>query len=474
MPESKLFLGYKLRRLRDDNRLTQSVVAERLGISLSYLSQLENNQRPVTATVLVGLSRAFGVDVAEFAEDDHGRLVADLREALAEPLFGDPGPGLREIKQVATAAPAFAHGFLTLHREHRRVQQRLGSVDDTLSSTESGQDGALLPYEEVRDFFHYRNNYIDELDCAAEALGAELNLPDAETGATLTRHLEQAGGVRVRAAAPDRSAQEMWRFDGKARVLTLNPTLAVPTRNFLLAHQIGLLAFDHLIDEVIAESGLRSANARAICRIGLGNYLAGALLMPYRRFAEAARAERHDLERLQHIFHTSVEQVCHRLSTLQRPGRRGIPFYFVRVDRAGNITKRHSATRFQFARFGGACPLWNVHDAFTTPGKFLVQIAEMPDGARYLCIARSVFKRAGGYLEPDRHYAVGLGCEIAHAPDLVYSAGLDLGDDSAAVPIGVSCRICDRPRCPQRAFPPIDRHIVVDPNRRDAVPYGFA
>jgi predicted transcriptional regulator len=195
--------------------------------------------------------------------------------------------------------------------------------------------------------------------------------------------------------------------------------------------------------------------------------------MPYGPFLTTARAVRHDIEILSNRFGVSFEQGCHRLSTLQRPGARGIPFYFVRVDMAGNITKRHSATRFQFARFGGACPLWNVHEAFAHPGKILVQLARMPDGIDYLSIARTVHKPGGGYLRPTRHFAVGLGCETAYASELVYSAGIDTRDASAAMNIGVNCRICERMDCHQRAFPPITGTLSVDESKRSFVPYEF-
>ena len=217
------------------------------------------------------------------------------------------------------------------------------------------------------------------------------------------------------------------------------------------------------------QAAFRTDAARDVARVGLANYAAGALLLPYRAFLEAAREEKHDIDRLRTRFQVSFEQVCHRLSTLQRPGWRGVPFYFARVDMAGNITKRHSATRFQFARFGGACPLWNVHEAFAAPDRIGVQLAEMPDGSRYISIARSVSKPSGSYLANDRRYALSLGCEVEHAGALVYAAGLDLNGPAAR--IGVSCRICERTDCTQRAFPPLDRTLHVPENERGVVPY---
>jgi predicted transcriptional regulator len=251
--------------------------------------------------------------------------------------------------------------------------------------------------------------------------------------------------------------------------LVIDAALSPATQAFQLAFQIVALAFHDAIEGELSQANLRSPEAVDVCRVGLGNYAAGALLMPYARFAAAARETRHDIEVLAARFGASIEQVCHRLSTLQRPGARGVPLYFVRLDAAGNITKRHSATRFRFARFGGACPLWNVHDANGSPERFFVQLAEMPDAVRYLCVARAIVKPTGSYAQPGRRYVLGFGCEIEHARELVYAEGIDL--KGPAQPIGVSCRICERIDCPQRAFPPVDRTLFVPPDQRWTVPF---
>ena len=243
------------------------------------------------------------------------------------------------------------------------------------------------------------------------------------------------------------------------------------TQAFQALHQIALIEHDDLLEATLDLARFRTEAARAICKTGLANYFAGAALLPYARFLTRAQALRHDLETLAQVFDASIEQVGQRLSTLQRAGAKGVPFYFVRVDQAGTITKRHSATRLQFARFGGACPLWNVHQAFETPGRFLRQLAETPDGVRYVCLARDVSKSGGSFRAPVRRYAIGLGCEIAHAASLVYADDLDIRNDAAYQPIGISCRFCERQSCPQRAVPPLDRPLSVDPNERGLLPY---
>ena len=258
-------------------------------------------------------------------------------------------------------------------------------------------------------------------------------------------------------------------FNADVGVLTLSTRVPPETRRFQLLHQIALMTQNDLLEATLDLARFQTEEARKIAKIGLANYFAGAALLPYRSFLAVAQETRHDLERLADLFGASIEQVAHRLSTLQRPGAKGIPFFFVRVDPAGTITKRHSATRLQFARFGGACPLWNVHQAFETPGRFLRQLAETPDGVQYLCLARDVSKSGGHWGAPTRRFAIGLGCEVRHAGALVYADGLDLSQGFE--PIGISCRICERPDCHQRSVPPLERRISVDLTSREVLPY---
>jgi predicted transcriptional regulator/transcriptional regulator with XRE-family HTH domain len=464
----KLLIGPKVRRLREARGWKLEPCAARLDVSPSYLSQIETNQRPVTARVLIALMRVFEVDASSFDADDDDRLIADLREVTAEQARDNP-PSMTEIRQVVAAAPTFAHQYIRLHRAYRRLDERLKATAEAVALDEISATGPVLPYEEVRDFFHYKNNYIHEIDLAAEALAKVCGPQDDEPRErALEAYLLARFDIRI-VAAPHDAAGTLRRYDPAARTLAIDSTQPTSTRAFQVAFQIAALELRELIDAELASADFRTLAASDICRIGLGNYAAGALLMPYQAFRQAASDLRHDVERLQLRFGTSFEQVCHRLSTLQRPNGRGVPFYFVRLDLAGNITKRHSATRLQFARFGGGCPLWNVHEAFGHPGRNLVQLAETPDGVRYLCMARGITKRSGSYLAPDRQYAVGLGCEVQHAAAVVYSAGLDLKGPAAQ--IGVSCRICERDNCQQRAFPPIDRPLRVPPNERAIVPY---
>lgn len=465
----KLFIGPKVRRLRLALGWKLEPCATRLGLSVSYLSQIEANQRPVTARVLLDMMRVFEVDASALDAADDTRLIADLREAIADQQDQEQAPGLGELKQAVANTPNLARSYLALHHAYRRLDERLKATEEAVSLSETVAASALLPYEEVRDFFHYKNNYIHSLDVAAEALSEGLGLAsDVSAETALERHLGASLGITV---ARSTEPGLLRRFDRTSGTLTLGAADAATTRTFQMAYQIVSEGLSDAVESELRAAGFRSESAAKVCRTALFNYAAGALLLPYERFRTAARAARHDIEHLSLTFQTSLEQVCHRLSTLQRPGARGVPFYFVRVDQAGNITKRHSATRLQFARFGGACPLWNVHDAFARPDKLLVQLAQMPDGVRYVCIASGVVKRSGSYLQPDRRYALGLGCEVQYADDLIYAEGLDLTGPST--PIGVSCRICERNDCPQRAFPPVDRRFDVLEDERRIVPFSL-
>lgn len=465
MATQKLYAGAKLREMRKRLELTQKAFAEKLGVSLPYLNQMENNNRPVSTGVVLALAQEFGFDVTELSSGDTERMVTDMREALADPVFADGPPPLADLRLVASNAPALTRSFLELHRAYRQTHERLASLDEALGR----QDSSVKPsaWEEVRDFFHYCDNYIDAVDRAAEHFAAP-NGNRLDPQAACVNALEKLGVDGIFADQP-----ELRKFDPETMQLSISINAQPSTQRFQMLHQIALLTQNDLLEATLDLARFQTEEARDIAKIGLANYFAGAALLPYSTFHKAAVETRHDLERLADIFGASIEQVAHRLSTLQRPGTKGIPFFFVRVDQAGTITKRHSATRLQFARFGGACPLWNVHQAFETPGRFLRQLAETPDGARYFCLARDVSKPGGSYRAPVRRYAIGLGCEVKHAKQLVYADELNVSNTNAFEPIGISCRICERKNCHQRSIPPLEQGLSVNHDVRGLVPYSI-
>ena len=471
MRDRKLFLGQVIRSLRDENALTQAAFAKKLSISTSYLNQLENNQRHATASILLGLAEVFGVDIASLSDNDSDRLLADLTEALADPLFKGKQPSARDLKLFTQGTPTIAQAFLSMHQALRRAGDQLAEIDDSLER--SGVLDEPSPYEEVRDFFHYKDNYIDELDKAGEALSRNLRAISDDPNQALIGYLSDKHSITVRISADTQATTPIRVYHPTSKLLTLSRRQSRSSNMFQMAHQIARVGQSKAVEKIIKKAKFRSSDAEAICRIGLSNYFAGATIMPYKRFLEFAHSSRHDLEVIAKRFDCSLEQVAHRLSTLQRMGSKGIPFFFARIDQAGNITKRHSATKLQFARFGSTCPLWNAHSAFATPGKILRQLAETPDGAHYLCLAIEVSKPGIGYNQPTQRHALALGCETKHADDLIYADGLDLENRAAFDPIGISCRICERQNCHQRAIPPLKRELHIDVDKRRTIPYSF-
>ncbi len=463
-------MGVRLRRLREERGITQAALAQALTISTSYLSQLEQNQRPLTVPVLLRLNAVFGVDVQLFSEDDGARLITDLREALSEGAQAET-ISVAEMRELATNMPAVARTLVALHRKNREGVERAEAMAARLGDEWMGDAPARMPFEQVRDYFYARHNHIAEFDDAAERLYAAAGLAPRTVHARLAAWLAKRHDVRL---IYDEGEMAQRRYDPASRALHLSPDLKQGQQAFQMATQLAFLEYGDMIDRLADDPALSGDEARHLARIGLANYFAGALILPYGDFLRAAEAQRYDIERLGRHYGVGFETICHRLSTLQRPEARGVPFFFIRVDRAGNISKRQSATDFHFSRVGGSCPLWNVYEAFAQPGRVLTQLAQMPDGRTYLWIARTVGRGNAGYGVPGKTFAVGLGCDVRHAPRMIYSKGLDLADPGAATAIGAGCKVCERPACPQRAFPPIGRALAVDQNRSSLTPYPVA
>ncbi|WP_431859884.1 helix-turn-helix domain-containing protein [Azospirillum sp.] len=474
--DKKAMLGPKVRRLRRERGLTQAQMADQLGISASYLNLIEHNQRPVTVPLLLKLGQNFGVDLQAFAEDEESRLVAGLREVFADTLFDGSDIKNQDLKELAAVAPTLGQAVVTLYRAFREQREDLQNLGERLADRDKLNlvHNAQFPLEEVRDFFHAHHNHFPEIEAVAEALWAEANPERGDLYRGLVDWLLKEQGVRVKIMPADVMGYAVRRFDRHGRRILVSEMLAPSGRNFQLAAQIALLRHRELINGIVDAANLSGDEARRLARIGLTNYFAGAVLMPYDRFLEGAKRERYDIDVLRRRFDASFEQVCHRLTTLQRPGARGVPFFLIRVDSAGNVSKRFSGAGFHFARFGGGCPRWIVYEAFRTPGKIHTQLAQMPDGTAYFSIARTAVKAGGGYRSPPQQFAMALGCDVAHAGQIVYADGIDLEHTEAATPIGVNCRLCPRSDCSQRAFPPLNHRLIVDENLRGVTPFLFA
>ncbi len=465
-----MYAGARLRRLREERRLTQAALAKSLDLSPSYLNQLERDQRPLTIPVLLKLNTTFDLDVHFFAADSDARLVSDLHDVLMDAAGGQSAP-VAEVEDLATRQPELAKVVVAMHRRLRATTDQLDLLSARMA-TPTGAPGVPTPYEDVRDFFYDHHNHIARLDTAAEHLFEQSGLTIGSLDRQLARIAEERAGVTVlvRGDGADPSVPRR-HYDPETRTLTLARRLHPGQRAFQIGITLAFLVYGAELDAVLSENPSLSGESRALARLGLAKYFAGALVLPYGRFLRSAEELHYDLDLLCLRFEVGLETICHRLSTLQRQGQRGVPFFFVRTDRAGNISKRQSATAFHFSRVGGSCPLWVVYEAFTHPGRTLTQIAEMPDGRRYVWIARTTSVMPHGFGSAAKNFAIAIGCDVEYADRLVYSSRLRLDDPTATVPIGAGCKVCERPTCAQRAFPHIGSPLAVPEHTSTDLPY---
>ena len=467
----KLMIGPRLRRFRQTLGLTQARMAEDLGISTSYLNLMEHNQRALSAKVLLRMAEIYDFDITGFTGAGDAHLVAEVYEAMRDPLFKGDTISKNEAEDLVNSSPNAAKAFLKLYGQHRDMTRRMTdftSSRDTVELLEQSSEAV----EDVRRYIHSKRNYFPQLDEVAENLSSEIGLTKREPHAALTERLKDQHGLTVRIVPVDVMPQMLRYFDRHSKRINLSELLRQSGRRFQLGVQIGRLEHKDLIDEITQASGLKGREAQGLLRTSLANYFAAALLMPYARFLREAENCKYDVDLLSHRFGTSFEQTAHRLTTLQKPSARGIPFFFVRIDVAGNVSKRFSAGRFHFSQFGGACPLWNIHETFQTPGKTVSQMVQMPDETTYFSIAKMVSRADGTFNAPAQKLAIGLGCDIAYAPRLIYAEQYNLTSPHPT-PIGINCYLCERQYCRQRAHAPLNKTLSFDERARGMSLFSF-
>lgn len=468
--QRKLFLGARLKRLRRELGLTQIRMAEDLGVSPSYLNLLERNQRPVTAQVLMRLAEAYDLNLRSLSTDLDDAGATGLGEVFTDPLLQGLGVARHELAEVAENAPGVAEGIVRLYRAYlgRQSVAELGGEPN-----DDGRGRALTPSDWVRDFIQSHRNHFPELEARADALTVEFNIHPQDFALTARERLAERHKIEVRVVPAEVLTGLLRRYDHHRKRLFLSEVLTPSGRAFALAYQLALLEHHDAIKAIVDLGEPPNAPTRNLLRVSLANYLAAALLMPYAAFFEAAETSSYDIELIRARFGVSYEQACHRLTSLARPAARGVPFFMLRVDSAGNISKRYASAAFPFSRFGGACPRWNIHSSFRTPGRIITQVIETTDGARYFTLSRTVRRAAATQSVEDAEMAIGLGCELKYASRLIYSRGTDLVQPVVA-PIGPACRLCERPDCPQRAAEPVNRTLRVDDFTKSISPYPFS
>ncbi|GEC53516.1 putative transcriptional regulator/transcriptional regulator with XRE-family HTH domain [Bradyrhizobium japonicum] len=468
----KLFVGPRFRRIRQQLGLSQTQIAEGLGISPSYINLIERNQRPVTAQILLRLAETYDLDLRDLATADEDRFFAELNEIFSDPLFRQIDLPKQELRDLAELCPGVTHALQRLYAAYTEARRGETLVAAQMADREGSQFDAN-PIERVRDLIEANRNYFPELETAAENLRDELNVPTEGLFTALTTRLRERHSILTRVMPVDVMRETLRRFDRHRRQLLISELVDSSGRSFQLALQIGFVECGAAIDAIVSRAGPLDDTARRLYRITLANYFAAAAMMPYQAFHSAAEALSYDVHVLAQRFNAGFEQVCHRLTTLQRPNARGVPFFLLRVDNAGNVSKRFSSGTFPFSKFGGTCPLWNVHSTFDMPDRLLSQVIELPDGTRYFSIAQMVRRPVAPYPQPQPRFAIGLGCEIRHAAKLIYATGMDL-EKVEGTPIGVNCRLCERENCSQRAEPPITRTLILDETTRRVSSFAFS
>lgn len=462
---AEMQIGGRIKRLRRSRKLAQADLATALGISASYLNLIEHNRRKVTVPLLFSIAGYFGVEPGELVDSNEGRLLGDLMEAFGDDIFADSDVTNLEIRDLAQANPAAARAILKLYDRYRLVAKS-GPVPAGGGEAEPFH----LATDAISDFLQETANHFPALEAAAERIRADIDHSGDNFEFGLRTYLFNVFGVEVKLASLPSGVARL--FDPQRQHLLVSDIVPTESALFLVAHHLGQLAAGGEIDAIIAESSLPEGDAPALARNVLSAYFAAALVMPYAPFLRACRDYRYDIERIGRRFGASFEQVCHRMTTLQRKGASGIPLHLVRTDIAGNISKRFSLSGIRIPRHSGACPRWNAYSAFLSPERINIQLSQMPDGERYFCIARTIAKGDHRYNAPRRYMSIGLGCSIQHAKEMIYSDGMDLTGESQVVPIGVGCRICPRMECGQRAHPPADHRFRLDENERPQSLYG--
>lgn len=466
-------IGAKLRRLRRDDGMTQAQLAERLGISPSYLNLIEHNRRKVTVAIMMRLSDLFEIPVAELADSEESRLYTDVMEALGDELFQDLDLRTHDVRDLVESSPETARALLQLYDAYHTTLTDARSLAARAAEEEGGgiAFASQAPADLISDLIQERQNFFQDLEDEADRVRREIGIVETQSDDPLTDYLRTAHGCRVAFVPPVAGRNFQRRYDKAQNLLEVSARIPQQSRSFHLAQQIGLMSAAPVLDMLLTENGIRDGEARALGRIALANYFAAALLMPYDDFLTAARDTRYDIELLQHRYGVSFEQAAHRLTSLNRPDLKGVPLHMLRVDLAGNVSKRFSLSGLPIPRHGGACARWNVYSAFLNPGTIQAQVSKLPEGTAFFCIARTVTKGGVGFGAQRSVLSIGLGCDVRYAKEIVYADGLDLERPERFSEIGVACRICERMDCGQRAFPPVHLRFRVDETVRGPSPY---
>ena len=469
MADRKLLLGPKVRRLRRDQRLTQAQMAADLEISPAYLNLIEHNQRPVSAQVLVKIAAAYDIDLGSFARDDAPERAAQLRTLFADPALGDLRLSAQDFADMTALSPEASAAILALGERVAR-QRQLIQAQDREGDEAADLARATDPAQAARSFFQDHKNHFPALEDLTDQMRQDWDIRPQDRGEAVVARVLPHAPFSVQVMPTHVMGTTLRRHDTHGRRLLLNQALAPASRRLQTLTQFFLTAQRRDLDRLMHDQDWPHPAAAKMARVSLAAYAAAALLMPYGAVRAAAQEAAYDIDALAHDFAVTREQMAQRLTTLQRPGQRGLALFMARIDAAGNMTKRLSAANFPLIRSGAACPRWHVH---RVQGQAIsAELVELPDGAKFLSLAIPCRKPTLSHAHPGQPYVLVLGCAASDARKTVYGAGLDL-DTAPATPIGPACRLCERLPCTYRAAAPANHEILIDEGRQDMAPFSF-
>ena len=471
MSQINLKIGPKIKAFRRKLGIQANKLADQLGISPSYLNLIEGGKRKIDGDLLLKVCQELKIELSDLAVKSDLNLVNDISELLDDQLFEDLDILGPEIKDLVNTNPKIARALIKLGDNFKQKDHEIINRVENLSGKIIDSRKTAFPGEIVSDFLQENKNYFPKLEDFANSVFEKIQINNRSTYFGLCEFLKKEYGILVKDVLPEEGKPFSKIFFKNKKELLLSDYVALETKKLYVASQIAHEGAINDINEYLSKFTFPSEESKKVTKVALLNYCGAAILMPYKLFHHECMKNKYDLELLQNTFATTFEQIAHRVTCLQDPKLPGIPFHFLRVDIAGNISKRFSLSGIEIPRYGGACPRWNVYSAFTRPGVIQAAVSKMSNGEKYVCIAKTVEKGVGRYGETKSMLSIGLGCEAKYAKEFVYTENLNVNDKKTEIPIGVSCRTCDRLDCSQRAFPPLHKKFDVDINTRGVSVY---
>ena len=461
-----LRIGPKIKAFRRQVGLQANKLAEQVGISPSYLNLIEGGKRKIDGDLIIKICKELRIELSDLTSKADINLENSITELLGDEIFDDLDIVGPEVKDLVNTNPKIAKALVKLGDNFKRKDHDIINRVENISGKIIDSRKASFPGEVVSDFLQENKNYFPKLEEFANNIFAKIQLNNRATYMALCDFLKKEYKISVKDVVPKEGKSFSKIFDKKKKELWLSDYVTLETKKLYAAAQIAHEGSISEINNYLSKFSFPTEESKKLTKVALLNYCGAAILMPYADFHRECIKQKYDLELLQNTFATTFEQIAHRVTSLQDPKLPGIPFHFLRVDIAGNISKRFSLSGIEIPRYGGACPRWNVYSAFTRPGKIQAAVSKMSNGEKYVCIARTVEKGVGRFGENKSILSIGLGCEAKYAKDFVYTENLNINDKKTEIPIGVSCRTCDRLDCSQRAFPPLHKKFDVDVNSR--------